>query len=100
MQISIPLHNILTKEAVDLNVAASLLNCFESGENAYHSYRQEVFIERKKKLTTAIAKRKLPCFSDQPHKLQPTTKKVVVEKTDLSAKDIAMAYRNINIARE
>ena len=37
VQISIPLHNILTKEAVDLNVAASLLNCFGSRENAYHS---------------------------------------------------------------
>ena len=45
----VPLHHLLTKEAVDRQVTKRLLKCFENGEAVYKSYRQDVLVEKKVK---------------------------------------------------
>ena len=80
--VSVPLHNLLTKQAVNNEVAVRLLKCVEHGECAYRSYRQERLIEKSKKINATIPKRKLPGFTDQPEKIQST---ILKEKQNLSS---------------
>jgi len=49
VSVLISLHNLLTKQAVDREVAAHLLKCLENGEHVYHSYRAERLIEKSQK---------------------------------------------------
>ena len=44
--IPVPLHNIFTKLAVDREMAARLLKCFENGDYVYSAYRQEQFVNK------------------------------------------------------
>ena len=69
-KVVLPLHNVLTKLAVDKVVAARLLMRVDNGERVYRSYRQERLVEKLKKMSMTISKRKLPGFSDQPQRHQ------------------------------
>jgi hypothetical protein len=97
VNVPVPLHNMLTKQAVDQKVATRLLKFLENGEHAYRAYRQERLVEKCKKIGTTISKAKLPRFSDQPQKTPLT---IETEKSDLSSKDMAEAQRNMDIAKE
>lgn len=94
---SVPLHNILTKLAVDRMVAERLLKCQENGERVYRSYRQERLIEKTKKISATISKFKLPKFDDQPQKTPAT---ILKDKNSISSKDVAEAQRSMDIAKE
>ncbi|KAH3846500.1 hypothetical protein DPMN_088801 [Dreissena polymorpha] len=41
VNIPVPLHNLLTKLAVDEEVAVRFLKCIENSKRVYHAYRQE-----------------------------------------------------------
>jgi len=66
VSVPVSLHNLLTKLAVDREVAARLLKCLENGERVYRSNRQERLVEKTQKISATISKRKLPMFTDQP----------------------------------
>ena len=91
------LHDVLTKLAVDKVVAASLLMCLDNGERVYRSYRQERLVEKIKKMSMTISKRKLPRFSDQPQMTPATSQK---EKKNISSKELAEAQKIMDIAKE
>lgn len=91
----VPLHNLLTKLAVDSQVKTRLLNCLENGEKTYRSYRQERFVDKMKKISAIIPKSKLPRFTDVSQKAP-----AAVEKNDITPKDVAAAQRNMDIAKE
>ena len=55
----VPLHHLLTKEAVDRQRTGRLLKCFENGEAVYKSYRQDAFVEKKRKISALIPTSKL-----------------------------------------
>ncbi|KAL8622995.1 hypothetical protein ACOMHN_027116 [Nucella lapillus] len=97
VQEPVPLHHLLTKLAVDRQVAERLLKCLENGERVYQSYRQEVLVEKTKKMSATISKRKLPQFNEQPQKIPAT---ILKEKKDMSSKDVAEAQRTMDIAKE
>ena len=44
----VPLHHLLSKQAVDRQVAERRLACLKNGEHVYQKYRQEVLVEKKK----------------------------------------------------
>ncbi len=81
VNVPVPLHSLLTKLAVDREVAARLLKCLENGERVYRSYRRDRFVDKTIKLNTTISKRKLPRFTDQTQKTPAT---ILKEKMDLS----------------
>ena len=93
----LPLHNVLTKLAVDKVVAGRLLMCLDNGERVYRSYRQERLVENIKKMSMTISKRKLPGFSDQPQMTPATIQK---EKKNISSKELAEAQKIMDIAKE
>ena len=93
----LPLDNVLTKLAVDKVVAASLLMCLDNGDRVYRSYRQERLVEKIKKMSMTISKRKLPRFSDQPQMTPATSQK---EKRNISSKELAEAQKIMDIAKE
>ena len=95
--VSVPLHNLLTKQDVNKKVAVHLLKCVEHGECASRSYRQKRLIEKSKKINVTIPKDKLPDFTDQPENTQSTIRK---EKQNLSSIDAAKSQRNMDIANE
>ncbi len=95
--VPVPLHNLLTKLAVDREVALRLLKCLENGEQVYRSYRQDTLVEKTKKMSATISKRKLPRFTDQPQAPSPINLK---EKVNLSPKEVAEAQRNMDIMKE
>lgn len=95
----VPLHNLLTRQAVDREVSRRLLNCLETGEKVYRDYRQDVFVERTKKVSATISKRKLPKFSDQ-YLSTTSSATILKQKTVISPKDVAEAQRNIDIVKE
>ena len=72
VNVPVSLHILLTKQPVDRTVALHLLNRLTNGERVYCSYRQERLVEKTKKISTTIPKRKLPQFNQQPLK-KPTT---------------------------
>ena len=88
----LPLDNVLTKL-----VAASLLMCLDNGERVYRSYRQERLVEKIKKMSMTISKRKRPRFSDQPQMTPATSQK---EKKNISSKELAEAQKIMDIANE
>lgn len=89
VNVPVPLHNLLTRQAVDQTVPPRLLNCLTNGERVYSSYRQERFVEKTKKISTTIPKRKLPQFNHQPQK-KPT---ILKEQKSVSSKNMAEAHR-------
>ena len=95
VNVRVPLHNIITKLAVDRNVATRLLAFHKNGERRYRAYRR--LVEKNKKISMTISKSRLPRLTDQSPMASSTIEK---EKTDLSSKDIADAQRNIDIAKE
>ena len=46
VNVPVPLHNLLTKLAVDRRVTTRLLHFHKNGEHAYRLYRQERFVEK------------------------------------------------------
>ena len=97
VNVPVPLHNVLTRQAVDREVAVRLLKCLDNGRRVYRSYRQERFVEKTKKMSTTISKLKLPKLTDQSKTTPPT---VMKEKKDISSKDVAEAQRSMDIAKE
>jgi hypothetical protein len=97
VNVPVPLHNLLTKLAVDRRVVTRLLHFHQNGERAYFSYRRERFVEKTKKISATTSKSKLPRFNDQPPK---TSSAIEKKKNNLSSKDIAEAQRNMDIAKE
>ena len=93
----VPLHNLLTKLALDREVTARLLKCYENGDSLYNSYRQERLVEKTKKMSATITNTKLPRFTDQPQKTAAT---ILKEKKELSSKDMTEAQRSMDIAKE
>ena len=47
VNVPVPLHNLLTKLALDKQVAVRLLKYIENGERVYHAYRQDRIVEKK-----------------------------------------------------
>ena len=84
--VPIPLHNLLTKLAVDREVAERLLKCLENGERVYRAYRQERLVWKTQKISATISKRKLPRFTDQPKQTPSTSKAILKEKKSPSLK--------------
>jgi hypothetical protein len=97
VNVPVPLHNLLTKLAVDREVAVRLLKCLENGERVYRPCRWKRLVEETKKMSTTISKRKLPRFTDQPQKTPAT---ILQKKKDLSSKDVAEAQRSMDITKE
>ena len=97
VNVPVPLHNLLTKLAVDREVAVRLLNSLKNGERVYCSYRRERLVEKTKKMSSTISKRKLPQFNEQPQKTPAT---ILKEQKRLSSKDMAEAHRSMDIAKE
>ncbi|KAH3752920.1 hypothetical protein DPMN_187546 [Dreissena polymorpha] len=60
IRVPVPLQNLLTKLAVDNEVVLRLLKCIENGERVYRAYMQERIVEKAKKISSTILKRKLP----------------------------------------
>ena len=80
------------------NVLTQLLMCLDNnGERVYRSYRQERLVEKIKKMSMTISKRKLPRFSDQPQMTPATSQK---EKKNISSKELAEAQKIMDIAKE
>ncbi|KAH3897521.1 hypothetical protein DPMN_021709 [Dreissena polymorpha] len=48
VNVPVPLHNLLTKLAVDKEVAVRLRKCIKNGESVYRAYRQERKVESQK----------------------------------------------------
>ena len=97
LTVNASMHNLLTKQAVEQEVATHLLRCFENGEKVYHAYRQDIFAIKSRKMSTVISKRKLPRFTDQP---QSTSVELVTEKITLKSKAVSEVQRNMDIIRE
>lgn len=95
VNVPVPLHNLLTKQAVDQTVAPRLLNCLQNGRGIYCSFSQERLVENKK-MSTTVSKRKLPQFNEQPEKTPTISMK---EQKLVSSKDMAEAHRNVDIAK-
>ena len=93
----LPLHNVLAKLAVDKVVAVRLLMCLDNGEHVYRSYMQERLVEKIKKMSMTISKRKMPGFSDQPQMTPATIQK---EKKNISSKELAAAQKIMDITKE
>ena len=93
----LPLDNVLTKLAVDKVVAARLFMCLDNGERVYRSYRHDSLVEKIKKMSMTISKRKLSTFSDQPQMTPATIQK---EKKNISSKELAEAQKIMDIAKE
>ena len=85
VSISVSLHNILTKQAVERDVALRLLKCFENGEIVYRSYRKNVFVYQTIKISSTMSTRKLPWLTHQSQE-QPLT--ILKEKKDISSKSL------------
>ena len=62
-----------------------LLMCLGNCERVYGSCRQDSLIETAKNMNMTISKRKLPGFTDQPHK---TPAIIMKEKKDLSSNEV------------
>ena len=75
VNVPVSLHNLLTKQAVDRGVAPGLLNFLQNGKHVYCLYRQERLVEKIKKISTTVSKRKLPKFNEQPPKTQTISMK-------------------------
>ena len=71
--------------------------CLDNGERVYRSYRQERLVEKIKKMSMTISKRKLPRFSDQPQMTPATIQK---EKKNIWSKELAEAQQIMDIAKE
>ena len=93
----LPLDNVLSQLDADKVVAARLLMCLDNGERVYRSYRQERLVEKIKKMSMTISKRKLPRFSDQP---QMTPAQIQKEKKNISSTELAEAQKIMDIAKE
>ena len=75
--------------AVDREVAKCLLNCLQN--------RDQRFVQKKVKLFASMKLQKLPSFNQLP---KSASEIQVKKKLEVSSKEIATAYRNIEIARE
>ena len=91
------LHNPYTKVAVDRDVAQRLLKSYENGEKAWQEIRDQRFVKKSMKLFDSMTLRKLPRFNQLP-KYKPAIE--TKEKYEVTAKQLATAYKNIEIARE
>ncbi|KAH3723704.1 hypothetical protein DPMN_049498 [Dreissena polymorpha] len=97
VSVPVPLHNLLTKLAVDKGVAVRLLKCIENGERVYCAYKQERIVEKAKTISATISKSKLPKFTDHPKQSLLISKAILKER---SSKDMADAHRSMDIAKE
>ncbi|KAH3872347.1 hypothetical protein DPMN_035562 [Dreissena polymorpha] len=88
MTVSVPasLHNLLTKLAVDTEVAVRLLKCIENGERVYRAYRQVKIAEKAK--------------TDHLKQSLLTSNVILKEQKAPSSKDIVDAQRGMDIAKE
>ena len=59
--------------------------CLGNCEGVYGSCRQESLVETAKKMNMTISKRKLPGFTDQPHK---TPAIIMKETKDISSNEV------------
>ena len=71
--------------AVDNGVAMSHVMCLGNCEGVYGSCRQDSLVETAKKMNMTISKRKLPGFTDQPHK---TPAIITKETKDISSNEV------------
>ncbi|KAH3724692.1 hypothetical protein DPMN_050515 [Dreissena polymorpha] len=100
VNVPVPLHNLLTKLAVDKEVAVRLLKCIENGERVYRAYRQERIVEKAKNISSTISKRQLPMFTDHLKQSLLTSKAILKERKSPSSNDMADAQRIVDIAKE
>ena len=96
VNVPVPLHNALTKQAVDWEVAVCLLNCLKNGERVYRAYRYERQVI-KENINATISKWNIPKFTDRPQKTPAT---IMIKQKEVTAKYVAEAHRNIAIAKE
>ena len=97
VSVPVPLHHLLTKQAVDPSVVSRFLECVNNGKKVYQSFRRERMVEKTKKLSSTITKGKFPAFNAHKEKT-PTL--VLKGKQELSTKSMASAHRNIDIAKD
>ena len=91
------LHNLYTRVAVDKEVAHRLLKCLDNGEKSWQEMRNQRFVQKSVKLFAPVTLRKLPKFNHQPKSIE---KPEVKEKTEVSPKELAQGYRDVELARE
>lgn len=90
----IKLHNLVTKQLADKEVALRLLQLQENGDRLIKEFRNERFLQKTKKLSATISKRNLPKMDFKPSPTISTTLNTV------SSKMIAAAQREIEIIKE
>lgn len=89
----IKLHHTVTKQLVFDEVAVRLLQMQKKGDELVRAFRIERFVEKTKKLSSTISKRRLPQFDSKPD-TEANVSSVATSKS------IALAHRNIEIVRE
>ena len=91
------LHNPYTKVAVDRDLAHRLLKCLENCEKAWQVIREELFVKKTVKLFDSMTFKKLPRFNQLPKDKKAIQKN---EKYEVTKKQLATAYKNIEITHE
>ena len=92
----VPLHHLLSKQAVDRQVAERRLACLKKIGSLYTKSIDKK-CSWKKNLNNTISRRKLPLFNEQSQQSPATIKK---ENKSPSHKDFALAQRNMTVAME
>ncbi|KAH3814556.1 hypothetical protein DPMN_143058 [Dreissena polymorpha] len=87
--VSVPLHNLLTKLAVDKEVAVRLPKCIENGERVYRAYRQERKVAKAKTISSTISKRKILKFTYHLKQSLLTSTAIRKERKAPLSKDMA-----------
>ncbi|KAH3832373.1 hypothetical protein DPMN_105658 [Dreissena polymorpha] len=100
VNVPVPLHNLLTKLAVDKEVAVRLFKCIENDKRVYRAYRQKRIVEKAKNISSTISKKKLPRFTDHLKQSLLTSKAILKERKAPSSNDMADAQRSMDIAKE
>ena len=92
---SIKLHNFITKQTATTEVSRCLLQLFTEGTKHYDEFKQEQFIERRKKLSGTISRRYLPQMD-----YIPPCHGGSAEDECASGAAVAEAQHEIDIARQ
>ncbi|KAH3894677.1 hypothetical protein DPMN_018834 [Dreissena polymorpha] len=100
VNVPVPLHNLLTKLAVDKEVAVRLFKCIENDKRVYRAYRQKRIVEKAKNISSTISKKKLPRFTDHLKQSLLTSKAILKERKAPSSNDMADAQRSMDTAKE
>lgn len=86
------LQNFVTKEVMSDDIKTDMLNAFSKGKEKYLNFRKERFVTKTERISSTIHRTNLKTMKTLRKKPQKTTKTTV--------KEMNIAERNIEIARE